>query len=356
MDSITHLFYGGVIAAAIAPKQHRRAALLAGMALNTLPDLDVLPLMFSDDPVVRMTWHRGATHSWLVLPFVAWALWAFFRTRGGRVAAEPRRWWWVIFACLMAHPLLDSFTVYGTQLLWPLPMRPLMWSSLFIVDPLFTLPWLLAFVVAWFARDKRFAQHALVAGIVAGSLYVGCSLLAKFEVERAATRALAGTQFAHSPRFSTPTAFNILLWRVVVATPSGHLAGERSLFDKGPMHFTAYQWDRALLDQAARLPAGARLIWFSNGFEAARDHGGVLLLEDLRMGSDPEYLFRFAVARRVDQVWQAIPPRQGENGTAQMIAELRRVWRRIWDDAAVTGATQAAAKTSGTTSATSASK
>lgn len=44
MDFITHLFYGGAIAAAIAPRQHRRAALLVGAALNTLPDLDVIPL------------------------------------------------------------------------------------------------------------------------------------------------------------------------------------------------------------------------------------------------------------------------------------------------------------------------
>lgn len=95
MDSITHLFIGGAIAAAIAPAGQRRAALLAGAAINSLPDLDVLPLLLSDDPIVRMTWHRGATHSLLLLPFVAWALWLWFRQRGGRVARAPRRWFWL---------------------------------------------------------------------------------------------------------------------------------------------------------------------------------------------------------------------------------------------------------------------
>ena len=57
MDSITHLFIGGAIAAALAPPAQRRAALLAGAALNSLPDLDVLPLLLTDDPVIRMTWH-----------------------------------------------------------------------------------------------------------------------------------------------------------------------------------------------------------------------------------------------------------------------------------------------------------
>ena len=68
-------FLGGAIAAAIAPAKYRRTALIFGAVVNSLPDLDVLPLLLSDDPVVRMTWHRAATHSLLLLPFVALLLW-----------------------------------------------------------------------------------------------------------------------------------------------------------------------------------------------------------------------------------------------------------------------------------------
>ena len=75
MDSITHLLLGGAIAAAIAPAKYRRVALLAGAVINTLPDLDVLPLALVEDPVMVMTWHRGASHSLLVLPWVAGLLW-----------------------------------------------------------------------------------------------------------------------------------------------------------------------------------------------------------------------------------------------------------------------------------------
>jgi len=93
MDSFTQIVLGAAVAAAIAPPQHRRAALLAGAALGTLPDLDVLPInLLTDDPVARMTWHRSWSHSLLVLPFVAWAIWAWFRTRGKRVAQSPTRW------------------------------------------------------------------------------------------------------------------------------------------------------------------------------------------------------------------------------------------------------------------------
>ncbi|MFO1473264.1 MAG: metal-dependent hydrolase [Lysobacterales bacterium] len=326
MDSITHLFYGGVIAAAIAPKADRRAALLAGMALNTLPDLDVLPLMLSDDPVLRMTWHRAATHSWLVLPFVAWAIWWCFRRRGGRVARSPARWWWAIFACLIAHPLLDSFTVYGTQLLWPLPLPPMMWSSLFIIDPLFALPWVVAFVVAWFARE-RWGTKALQLGIAFGVAYLGWSLLAKALVEREAGRALAAIGLADAPRFSVPQPFNTLLWRVVAMTPNGFVQGERSLVaDRGPMRFHAYRSDVAALDAVRGLPSVERILWFDHGFAKAEVRDGTLVLSDLRMGSEPDYSFNFAVARDHDGRWVALdPPRQ-----PRFEWKLRRGWGELW--------------------------
>ncbi len=309
MDSITHLFYGAAIAAAIAPARHRRAALLAGAALNTLPDLDIFPLMLSDDPILRMTCHRSATHSWLVLPFVAWALWAWFRSRGGRVAEAPLRWWWAIFACLMAHPLIDSFTVYGTQLFWPVPMRPIMWSSLFIVDPLFTLPWLAACVVAWRAREGIAGTRALVLGIALGTAYVGWTLSAKALVARAATPALAAMGLGDAPRFSVPAPLVSWRWRVVAMAPGGYVEGVRALSDGGPMRFVFHPSDTAALQAAAAVPAVARLAWFNHGFQKAEVRDGVLVLSDLRMGREPDYFFRFAVAERgAGGTWRALQP------------------------------------------------
>ncbi|MGN6512364.1 MAG: metal-dependent hydrolase [Lysobacteraceae bacterium] len=326
MDSLTHLFYGGAIAAAIAPARHRRAALLAGAALNTLPDLDILPLAFFDDPVVRLTWHRSATHSWLVLPLVAWALWAFFRRRGGRVAEDPERWWWAILACLMAHPLLDSFTVYGTQLLWPIPMRPVMWSSLFIIDPWFTLPWVAACVVAWFARGRG-GSRALALGIALGIAYVGWSLAAKAMVERAAAPALAARGLAHAPWFSVPAPLTTLRWRVVAMAPAGYVEGEYRIGDGGPLALRFHPSDTAALQAVEALPAARRLAWFNHGFEKAEVRDGVLVLRDLRMGREPDYSFAYAVARREGGAWRAIPPCNG--APLQTRNALEQLWRHL---------------------------
>lgn len=331
MDSLTQIVLGGAIAAAIAPPRHRRAALLAGAALGTLPDLDSIPIaLLTDDPVARMTWHRSASHSLFVLPFVALAIWAWCRSRGKRVAEAPRRWWWAIALALVTHPLLDAFTVYGTQLFWPLPSPPVMWSSVFIIDPLYTVWLLLACIAAFFLRERAAAQRALVAGLALSTAYLGWSLAAKAMVEREAGRALAAMGLADAPRFSVPTPLNTLLWRVVAMTPNGYVEGFRSLAaDRGPMTFRGHPSNTQALAEARDIHAVRRLAWFNHGFMQARVVGDGLVLSDLRMGSEPDYFFRFLVARR-GSAWHAVPPEQlALSGDAAAL--WRGTWSRVWN-------------------------
>jgi len=340
MDSITQILLGGAVAAAIVPARHRRAALLAGGALGTLPDLDSLPLaLLTDDPVALMTLHRGVSHSLFVLPLVAALIWWLFRRFGnGRVAEAPARWFWAIQLALITHPLLDAFTVYGTQLWWPLTPHPTMGSSVFIIDPMYTLWLLLAWVVAWIRPQRAIAQRALVAGLALSSAYLGWSLLAKHLVEREADRALAAMGLAGAPRFTTPMPFNTLLWRVVAMTPSGYVDGERSLVaDRGPMTFHGHPSNvQALAEaRAAGIPAVRRLDWFNRGFMRAQMQGDTLVLSDLRMGLEPDYNFRFEVAQRRDGRWQAIAPVQQEWSMAGaddggMRPLMAAMWHRIW--------------------------
>ena len=354
MDSLTQIVLGGALAAAIAPARHRRAALLAGAALGTLPDLDALPLMLlSDDPVVNMTVHRSVSHSLFVLPLLGFALWWLFKRFGnGRVAEAPRRWFWAIQLALVTHPLLDAFTVYGTQLWWPLMPPPAMWSSVFIIDPLYTLWLLLACVVAFFLRERASAQRLLVAGLVLSTAYLGWSLLAKSLVEREAGRSLAAMGLADAPRFSVPMPFNTLLWRVVAMTPSGFVEGERSLVaDHGPMLFRGHPSNVQALRQAAAIPSVQRLAWFNHGFMKAQVRDGHLVLTDLRMGAEPDYTFNFAVAEQDGDGWRAILPQQ-LRWPWQATRRLGEMWTRIWNQPT---AAQAAAS-SGETPATSASK
>jgi inner membrane protein len=227
-----------------------------------------------------------------------------------------------------------------------------MWSSLFIIDPLFTLPWLLACVIAWFARERLFAQRALVAGIAIGVAYVGWSLAAKAMVDRAAAPALASMGLQHAPRFSVPMPFNTLLWRVVAMTPSGFVEGERSLVaDRGPMAFHGYPSNTQALGEVREVAAVQRLTWFDHGFQKAQVRDGALVISDLRMGSEPDYSFAFAVARATAAGWRPLLPPQQLHWPWQARRRLLEMWQRLWH-----APDQAATGSSGVTPATSASK
>lgn len=332
MDSLSQIVLGASVAAAIAPAGHRRAALLAGAALGTLPDLDVFVInALTTHPVERMTWHRGFSHSLLMLPIIATLVWALFRWRpGGRVAQAPARWFWAIQLALLTHPLLDAFTVYGTQLWWPLQPPPAMWSSVFIIDPLYT-AWLFgACVAAWILRERRGAERALVLGLALSSAYLGWSLLAKSVVDREAARSLAAMGLADAPRFSVPMPFNTLLWRVVAMTPDGFVEGERSLVaDRGPMVFRHYRSERAAMAAVAHWPVVRELAWFNHGFMKAGVRDGRLVLSDLRMGAEPDYTFRFVVARREAGRWAPVTVEQPD-WPLEARRRLSAMWYRIW--------------------------
>ena len=331
MDSLSQIVLGAAVAAVIAPAHHRRAALLAGAALGTLPDLDSIPIsLFTDDPIALMTVHRSFSHSLFVLPLVGWLIWWLCKRRGKRVAESPVRWFWAIQLALITHPLLDAFTVYGTQLLWPLPMQPVMWSSVFIIDPAYTLWLLVACVIAWVAAGEPLAQRALVAGLALSTAYLGWSLFAKATVEREAERALADLGLQDAPRFSVPMPFNTLLWRVVAMTPTGYVEGQRSLVaDSGTMVFRGYPSNTQALAEARAIPAVRRLQWFNRGFMRAQVREENLVLSDLRMGIEPSYTFQFEVASRDQSGWLGMPPRQLP--WSAPVSELGALWTRIWN-------------------------
>ncbi|MGE9294348.1 MAG: metal-dependent hydrolase [Puniceicoccales bacterium] len=341
MDSLTQIVLASSFCAAIAPAENRRAALLAGAALGTLPDLDSLPLILAtDNPVVLMTWHRSFTHSLFVLPLIGWLIWWLCKRYGrrGRVRAAPRRCFWAIEAALVTHPLIDACTVYGTQLFWPLMPPPVMLANLFIIDPLYTIWLLLGCLVALIAGARPLAQKALVAGLVISTAYAGWAFIAKMQADREARAELARLGYADAPYFSVPTPLNTLLWRSVAMTEDGFLEGERSLVaDEGPTRFRRNASDTTALAAVRDYPNVQRLLWFNHGFVKAEvvpapEGGEWLILRDLRMGAEPSYAFNFAVAERDDPSapWREIDPRMLPRNNDGDRWSLDVIWDRIW--------------------------
>ena len=164
MDSLSQIALGAAVTVAV---MHRRTAVWKaaawGAVAGTLPDLDVL--VDHGDPILDMVLHRAETHAlfWLTLfslPFAALVA----RLQGGW--AQWRAWWLALWLALVTHPLLDGMTVYGTQLLLPFTDQAYGVGSVFIIDPLYTLPLLLGTGWALTKPGGTSGLRANVAGLV----------------------------------------------------------------------------------------------------------------------------------------------------------------------------------------------
>jgi inner membrane protein len=332
MDSLTQIALGATVAGLAAPRAHRRRALLLGAALGTAPDLDV----FIDfgGPVENFTRHRGFSHSLVVLTPLAIGLWLALHRFWAAVREAPRRWLAAIALALLTHPLLDAHTAYGTQLFWPLPVPPVKWGTLFIIDPLFTLPLLAGVIAASAWPGGLRAERVLRTGLVVSVLYLGWSWVGKTTVTRQVDAYAKSAGLAGQPHFVTPTPFNTLLWRVVLLTDDGYLEGFDSLLLRGDLAFTAYPSDREALAENRNLDAVERLDWFSGGLLRAEVADDRLVLSDLRMGQEPSYAFNFAVAERGNPHWRPIAVEQIPISIGDRA--LAEVWARIWREPAPT--------------------
>ncbi|KAG1442101.1 hypothetical protein G6F57_018510 [Rhizopus arrhizus] len=216
-----------------------------------------------------------------------------------------------------------------------------MGSSVFIIDPAYTVWLLVGCVLAWFGCARPWAGKALGVALLVSSGYLGWGLMAKAQVDRAAQQSLAAMGLGDAPRFSVPMPFNTLLWRVVAMTPNGYVVGDRSLVaDQGPMRFEGHPSNVQALREASAIPAVQRLQWFNRGFMRAQVVEGRLVLSDLRMGLEPDYTFNFAVAEQADGQWQAITPEQvrvdysSPAARADAGRRLAAMWQRIWQEPA----------------------
>ncbi|MDT0631137.1 metal-dependent hydrolase [Rubrivirga sp. S365] len=361
MDSLTQAVLGAAVGEAVAgPRVGRRAALWGAVA-GTLPDLDVLAYPWLDT-AAELHVHRGLTHglafSFVAGPVLGWAVWRFERWRAGRSPDRPgglrparsagtwRLWTAVWFAALLTHPLLDVFTVYGTQLLAPFSDRPFAVGSVFIVDPLYTVP-LAGFLLAALVTRRPGRRRVWAGwGLAVSTAYLAWGLVAQQAAHRAALRALDAEGVRPARVLTAAAPLTTLLWRSVaeVETDSGtvYLTGLRSLLDDGPdMTFRATAARRNLLAPYAGSRPAETLRWFSRGWLRVRpappgaDSAGGVVVADVRFGradgdlgpSRAPYLFTWRLA-----------PAPGAGGVAMeqvpFEADVSAEWLgRLWDRA-----------------------
>ena len=324
MDSLTQLTFGAACGEAILGKKVGRKALIWGAILGTLPDLDVfIPL---GSPVDDFVYHRGFSHSLFLLtalsPVFAWLITKVHRN------TKPlfNKWMLLTFVVLIGSVLLDLFTIYGTQIFWPLDTTPHAVPTLFIIDPLFTLPILIGVSAALFLKNHRlnFIGLSLSLAYLIWALGVSVFVNGKME-EKLNEQGVPYSQF-----ISSPAPFTTLLWRTVGIHNDQYFETYYSLFDgDAPLSVNFYPRNLSLMKGIGEHSPLVKLKSFTKGYFAMADINGSVTMTDLRMGSEPDYVFQFKVAEYNNTLARPIVAQRFQ--TTRDWGRLPWLWKRIWD-------------------------
>lgn len=273
MDPLTQGTLGAVLPQSASSARVAGSAGLLGFLAGMAADLDVL-IRSTEDPLLFLEYHRQFTHSLIFIPIggalCALVLHGLIGKRRGLSFGQS---WLFCTLGYATHALLDACTTYGTMLLWPFSEERFAWNTISIIDPLFTLPLLLAVVLAARMKKPSLARW----GLAWAFLYMGLGALqrdAAVEMghELAAARGHQPLRIEAKPSFG-----NILVWKTVYETQDQYYVdGVRATL--WPKVFPGESVKKLVLDRdmpwldldSQQARDIERFRWFSNGY-IARD-------------------------------------------------------------------------------------
>ncbi|MEM6517454.1 MAG: metal-dependent hydrolase [Bacteroidota bacterium] len=330
MDSLTQIVLGAAVGEAVLGKKVGNKALLYGAIAGTIPDLDVVA-NYLTDAVTAIELHRGFSHSilffTLVSPFLGWLVNKIERSR----SLGWRLWAKLFFWALLTHALLDAFTTWGTQIFWPFEIR-LAFNSIFVVDPLYTIPFLISTIaLMFFKRNSKTRSYLGKIGLLLSTFYLANTLVVKFAAHTLFEKALNEQNIEYSSISTRPSPMNIILWNANIDAKDAYLISDYSFFDTQPISFKTYPKHRANSERIRKYEMVQRLIAISEGWYLMEKKNGDWYFYDLRFGIIPkksgetDFVFAYKIEENDGEIKVTELPKNREDA----VYLLSALWTRI---------------------------
>lgn len=329
MDSLTQIVLGAAVGEAVLGKKVGNKAMLYGAIAGTIPDLDILA-SYVTDTVTALEIHRGFTHSIFFSVFFAPIFgWLVSRYESYK---DFKAWSWLFFWAFLTHPILDAHTTWGTQLFWPLEYR-LAFKSIFVIDPLYTLPFLLFLILAMFQkRDAPKRRLYNKVGIIISSSYLLLTFVLKGMAFNEFEMALKDQHIEYSEIETKPAPFNTILWSANVETKNNYLIGYYSFFDSRPIHFVTYPKNHDLLGELIQDEKVQRMIAVSKGWFTITKKENGLYYNDLRFGllslkpNSQNFAFQYEIKTTNSGKVSFVETKKNREDAKQLLSDL---WMRL---------------------------
>lgn len=288
MDSLTQIVLGAAIGEAVGGRKMGIKAAFWGSVAGTIPDLDVFLNAFYH-PIEAALVHRGFSHSilfaLLFAPVFAWILFRLYKRK-----YEYKTWLLLFFFGIITHPLLDVFTNYGTSLLWPSPMR-LSIDSVFVIDPLYTFPFLICVVLAiCMKRTAKWRSRINWIGLVYSTLYLFWGVLAQHSVAKHTDEYFALSDVKVKRTIVTAMPATTFYWAIIGEGNSNYYVNYKSIYGKyHPEDLEIIPKNHHLLDELKWKKGEEHytelLKFISKGFYTVEKKDSLYNFYDLRFGT-----------------------------------------------------------------------
>lgn len=304
MDSLTQIVLGGAVGEVILGKKIGNKAILWGAIAGTIPDLDTIPGYFLDT-VDRLDIHRGFSHS-MVFAILSAPLFGWLASKiHAKQSASVWDWTQLFFWCIFTHSLLDIFTTWGTQLFWPLEWR-LAIQSVFVIDPFYTVPFLIALIILMFLNKSSQRRRSINRfALIFSSLYLGWSVCAKFIANEVFEDHIQSQSLDYIQFESRPAPFSTFLWTANIETEDHFYITYYSLFDQDKnLLMKKVAKNHELLYPYRNNESLEKLIQLTKGYYTVEESKEGLVLNDLRFGLSKgfmdeagQFVFRYEIKR-----------------------------------------------------------
>ena len=393
MDSLTQIVLGAAVSEVSVGKKIGNRSIVWGGIAGTIPDLDIVSNLWMD-PLDALSFHRGISHSFLfafiaapllgylvhalyqskyhhIIAFVGWCLlfagievpillsgtsiivklltmvmlgiiiWSvykrYFIKEQRPTEASVKDWIILFFLAIVTHPILDSFTTYGTQLFQPFSDYRVSFCNISVADPMYTIPLIISLVLmSRYAKERSLRRILVWIGLGVSSLYMIFTLVNKSHINHVFENSLIENNIEYQRYMTSPTILNNVLWFCLAEREEEYIYGFYSIFDKS---------DKVELN---RIPKNYHLLkaneddrvikilnWFSNGYYTVTDRkDGVLQINDMRFGmfenvaGKEDFIFRFGIQKANDGSYRLVDEQAGPP-TKERKKVFKQMWTRI---------------------------
>lgn len=272
-----------------------------------------------------------------IIPLLVW-LYRQWRPRELEVEISYSSWLLLFILGIGTHPLLDCFTTYGTQIFQPFSDLRVAWDTISVVDPIYTLPFLICLLVAsrYFKKSKS-RKNWVNVGLILSSAYLAFAGFHHDHIESKVEESLNQNNIHFDRYMVAPAIFQNILWSVTIDQGDSILLGRISALDT-PFEFdvnrlVVFPKNDYLLKGLQDQRAVKTIKWFSNQYYSVMPYDkDTLAMVDLRFGLLPgagaDPVFKFLIFPQKGTSEYGVKRRRSNTNfdTSTLFSTL---WRRI---------------------------